>query len=256
MTPHQAIILAAGLGSRLRPLTDTTPKPLVPFFHRPLLDWAVAHAASAGVTRIAVNAFHHADAIAARLAHLAPLYPHCTFHLQREPHLLGTGGAIRHLAPWLDPAPFFVLNADAVFATPLSAVATACASSPTTPPPSAALLVTRDPTLRHARRLGATASPPTPRWTSFAEGDTTASDDPTAFAFCGVMLADAALPARLPPGPSCILRAGFLPYLAALRPALVETRAFFADTGTPAALIDAHVRGFPLLPRGFPFSLP
>ena len=64
-----------------------------------------------------------------------------------------------------------------------------------------------------------------------------------AYTFCGLTLADAGLPARLPGGASCILRQGFVPYLGERRVALVASDAFFADTGTPEALVDAHVRG-------------
>jgi CTP:molybdopterin cytidylyltransferase MocA len=97
--PTQAIILAAGEGRRLAPLTDSLPKPLVPFFGRPLLDWAVRAVVEAGVTRIGINAFHLADAVVRHVeAVLAPRYPAVTFTLSREPQLLGTGGGVRRLA--------------------------------------------------------------------------------------------------------------------------------------------------------------
>lgn len=227
--PTQAIILAAGLGSRLRPVTDTTPKPLVPFFGRPLLDWAVRAAADAGCERIAVNAFHLADAVAARVAELSRRHPRISFFLSREPALLGTGGAVRFLAErgWLRPAPFWVINSDAVFETPLDVMR---GSGP-------ALLVSRDPVHRRLFRLIGSGDA-VPRLRAL---------DPEApahgHAFCGVTLADPELPSRLPPGPSCILRQGLLPYVDTLDVRLVPTGGFFADTGTPAALADAHVRG-------------
>jgi len=211
---RQAIILAAGEGRRLRPITDVTPKPLVPFFGRALVDWALAKVRAAGVERVAVNAFHLADQLA---AHLPP-----DVHLSREPMLLGTGGAVRQLRGWLHPEPFYVVNSDAVFEAPLTVLTQA---------PS--LLVTREPTYASERRVVGTE-----RWEAL-------SDRADAFTFCGVTLADDALPERLPDGASCILRQGFLPYLDRLDVRLVETTAFFADTGTPRALIDAHVRGLP-----------
>lgn len=225
---HQAILLAAGEGRRLSPITDTLPKPLVPFFGRPLIEWALDALITAGVTRIAVNAFHLADALAAHLDALRPvLPPHLELHLSREPTLLGTGGAIAHLRHWLTPgAPFFVLNADAVFAAPLHALAAH---------PAPALLVTREPAFAHERRLLA------------SDGLLAALDErshPQGFTFCGVTLADPGLPSRLPAsGPSCVLRQGFLPSLDAVPVHLVETDDFFADTGTPESLVDAHRRG-------------
>ncbi len=220
----QAVILAAGEGRRLAPITDTLPKPLVPFFGRPLIDWALDKLAEAGVTRVAVNAFHLADALAAHLDRLAPLLPFDDLYVSREHALLGTGGAIANLAPWLAPEPFYVLNADAVFAAPLSTLTDA---------PS--LLVTREPAFASERRLVA------------SHGTLAALDERSpihGFTFCGVTLADPDLPARLPQdGPSCLIRQGFLPFLDQLPVRLVETTGFFADTGTPESLVDAHHRG-------------
>lgn len=240
--PTQAIILAAGEGRRLAPITDTLPKPLVPFFGRPLLDWALAAALRAGVTRIAVNAFHLADQLAAHLAALTPqltrAHPELELHLSREPALLGTGGAVRHLRHWLTPdEPFLVINADAVFAEPLTTLTTH-------QPP--ALLVTREPTFAHERRLVAT---PTGHLAHLDEASPSHG-----YTFCGVTLADPALPQRLPDGPSCILRQGFLPFLADHPVRLVETHQFFADTGTPDLLVDAHRRGHVMTTFGPPLA--
>jgi len=223
----QAIVLAAGEGRRLRPLTLTTPKPLVPFFGRPLLDWAIDALVRAGVTRIAVNAFHLADAVTAHVTALAAAHPALELFVAREPALLGTGGAVQNLRAWLRPEPFFVLNSDAVMAAPVASLTRA---------PS--LLVTRDPRYAAERRLVVDPADPHARWTALRE-----AGDPDAFTFCGLTLADAALPDRLPEGPSCILRQGFVPYLDALDVRLVETRDFFADTGSIRALVAAHVDG-------------
>lgn len=243
--PRQAIILAAGEGRRLAPITDTLPKPLVPFFGRPLIDWALDKVLTAGVTRVAINAFHLADRLEAHVAELArrlaSSHPEVELHLSHEPALLGTGGAVRYLRHWLTPGEsFWVLNADAVFAEPLATLA----------PPAPALLATHEPTFAHERRLLATPDG------HLAGLDP--SSPPGAFTFCGVTLADAGLPERLPDGASCILRQGFLPYLggstpsAQLRVRLVETTAFFADTGTPELLVDAHWRGQVMTTSGPP----
>lgn len=231
---RQAIVLAAGEGRRLRPITLHTPKPLVPFYGRPLLDWAIDKLVAAGVRRIAVNAHHLADVVAAHVAALAARRPEVELHLSREDQLLGTGGALRQLRGWLTPGePFFVVNADAVFAADLSDLVNGLGSA------AAALLVTREPTYASERRLLVDHA----RLVRLDE-----ASDPAGFTFCGVTLADPGLPARLPDGPSCILRQGFLPFLGEAAPRLavacIETHAFFADTGTPEALIDAHVRGY------------
>jgi len=100
------VALAAGAGTRLRPITVTTPKPLCPVGGRPLLDWSLD--ALATVTRsVAVNAHHGLDQIQEHLS-LRP-----RVHLSIETSQpLGTAGAIGQLRPWLDGRAVLVVNAD------------------------------------------------------------------------------------------------------------------------------------------------
>jgi MurNAc alpha-1-phosphate uridylyltransferase len=90
VSPNSAMVLAAGLATRMRPLTNTTAKPLLTLGGRTLLDHALDHLVDAGVETVAVNAHWQADAVAAHLAH-RPLPPRTI--LLREEHLLETGGA-------------------------------------------------------------------------------------------------------------------------------------------------------------------
>nr|WP_294505186.1 nucleotidyltransferase family protein [uncultured Rhodopila sp.] len=108
--PHSAMVLAAGFGTRMRPLTDNTAKPLVKLGGRTLLDYALDHLVVAGVEMVAVNAHWQADAVAAHLAS-RPTPPRTL--LLREEHLLDTGGGVRAALPLLGDDPFFVLNGDA-----------------------------------------------------------------------------------------------------------------------------------------------
>jgi aminoglycoside/choline kinase family phosphotransferase/dTDP-glucose pyrophosphorylase len=105
----KALILAAGLGTRLLPYTAHTPKPLFPIGGRPLLDHAIHRLAAAGCTDIAVNTHHHHARIAAHVG--ANRYPANVF-CRHEPQILGTGGAIANLSDFWDAAPFWVVNAD------------------------------------------------------------------------------------------------------------------------------------------------
>ncbi len=114
-----AFLLAAGLGTRLRPLTLARPKPVVPVANRPLGAFAMAHLASAGVTRIVANVHHLADIAEAQLAAAAPA--HVTLRVIREAHLLGTGGGLKNAWPLLREnaaadAPIVVMNSDILFA--------------------------------------------------------------------------------------------------------------------------------------------
>ncbi len=110
----QAILLAAGLGTRMRPLTDTTPKPLLTLGGRALLDRALDRLADAGATSVVVNAHWHAAQIRAHLAARAGPPP---IVLREEPELLDTGGAVAAALAdgLLGTAPFYVINSDTVW---------------------------------------------------------------------------------------------------------------------------------------------
>jgi MurNAc alpha-1-phosphate uridylyltransferase len=110
VTPHSAMVLAAGLGTRMRPLTDTTAKPLLRLGGRTLLDHALDHLVNAGVSKVAVNAHWRAVAVAAHLARRS--MPPRTV-LLREERLLETGGGVRAALAELGGEPFFVVNGDA-----------------------------------------------------------------------------------------------------------------------------------------------
>jgi MurNAc alpha-1-phosphate uridylyltransferase len=118
--PRSAMVLAAGLGTRMRPLTDTTAKPLLTLGGRTLLDHALDHLVDAGVETVAVNAHWQADAVAAHLAQ-RPSPPRTV--LLREEHLLETGGGVRAALAVLGTDPFFVVNGDAFWLNgPISAL--------------------------------------------------------------------------------------------------------------------------------------
>ena len=110
MIPTAAMVLAAGLGKRMRPLTATRPKPLVEVAGRTLLDRALAHLAAAGVARAVVNVHYMADRIE---AHLAARAPGLQIRISDErARLLETGGGVAHALPLLDADPFLVVNSD------------------------------------------------------------------------------------------------------------------------------------------------
>ena len=99
-----AVVLAAGRGKRLRPLTDLRPKPLCPVANVALLDRNLAAAAEVA-TALAVNAHHLAEQVVAHVGARA--------HLSVQPESYGTAGAIGYLRPWLDGRDVLVLNGDA-----------------------------------------------------------------------------------------------------------------------------------------------
>lgn len=105
----QAMVLAAGLGTRLRPITDTIPKPLVRVAGRPMIDYALDALADAGVRRAAVNVHHFADQMEAHLAD----YPRMEVAVSDErERLMNSGGGLAKGIKLLGPGPLLVMNAD------------------------------------------------------------------------------------------------------------------------------------------------
>src|SRR3984957_6255520 len=111
VSPRSAMVLAAGLATRMRPLTDSTAKPLLTLGGRTLLDHGLDHLVEAGVETVAVNAHWQADAVAAHLEQRSS--PPRTV-LLREENLLETGGGVRAALAILGSEPLFVVNGDAL----------------------------------------------------------------------------------------------------------------------------------------------
>jgi MurNAc alpha-1-phosphate uridylyltransferase len=111
-TPTKAMVLAAGLGARMRPLTDRMPKPLVAVAGRALIDHVLDRLAGAGVERAVVNVHYLADQLDRHLA--ARKKPKITISDERG-LLLGTGGAVVKALPELGDAPFFHINSDTIW---------------------------------------------------------------------------------------------------------------------------------------------
>ncbi len=119
--PQTAMILAAGKGNRMRPITDKTPKPLVEVGGMTLLDRILDHVERAGIGQVVVNAFHLGEQIAAHLEKRSQPPVKVLF----EETLLETGGSVRNALEELSPGkkgseelgkkPFFVINGDVLW---------------------------------------------------------------------------------------------------------------------------------------------
>ena len=106
------MVLAAGLGTRMRPLTDNMPKPLVKVAGRPLIDHVLDRLVEAGVERAVVNVHHFADQMQQHLSRRTA--PQIVISDERG-LLLGTGGGVKKALPELGEAPFFHINSDAIW---------------------------------------------------------------------------------------------------------------------------------------------
>ena len=108
VTVRRAMLLAAGRGERLRPLTDRIPKPLIALAGRPLIDHVLERLREAGIRELVVNSHHLGEQIEAHVRGWRDV----TVRLSRETTLLETGGGVRQALPLLEDEIFFVLNAD------------------------------------------------------------------------------------------------------------------------------------------------
>ncbi|MFI5925161.1 sugar phosphate nucleotidyltransferase [Micromonospora sp. NPDC051543] len=208
-----AVVLAAGEGTRLRPLTERVPKALCPVGNVPLLDRALDRLAGLGLTgpaRVAVNACYLADQVVAHVGDRA--------HLSVEPgDPLGTAGGVANLRDWIDGRGVLVGNADAYLADPATA-----------PGPDVAALL--DGWDRHSvRLLGQPAADP---------------HAPGTFAghcFTGFSLLPWRLVRDLPVVMSDLVRAVWRPAEAAGALDVVPYAGTFYDTGTPADYLAANL---------------
>ncbi|MEU5965343.1 sugar phosphate nucleotidyltransferase [Micromonospora parva] len=208
-----AVVLAAGEGTRLRPLTERVPKALCPVGNVPLLDRALERLAGLGLTgpdRVAVNACYLGEQIVEHVGDRA--------HLSVEPgDPLGTAGGVARLRDWIDGRPVLVGNADAYLADPSAAPG----------PDVAALLDGWDG--HTVRLLGQPAADPAA---------------PGTFAghrFTGFSLLPWRLVRDLPVVFSDLVRAVWRPAEAAGALAVVPYPGTFFDTGTPADYLAANL---------------
>ena len=105
----KAVLLVGGEGTRLRPLTCNTPKPMVPIVNRPFLEHVIAHLKKHGVDEIILTLHYLPDQIERHLGDGGPLNVKLIYTIEESP--LGTAGAVKNVAQYLDE-PFFVLNGD------------------------------------------------------------------------------------------------------------------------------------------------
>lgn len=225
------IILAAGRGTRLAPLTAHHPKPLVPVAGRPLLSWGLDALRSAGVDQIAVNAHHLAAQVEAAFAHTPDVI------VRAEPTLMGTGGGVRHLAHALPTGTLIITNGDALFdfdIAPHLARHRARGAMAT-------LILRRVPADSPFNKVAIDAAGRLVRIAE-VEGLDLASAVESG-AFTGVQIVEPALIAALPEGPGDILRTAYRVRLAEGAPLygdFAPDGCTWIDVGTPDRYRAAH----------------
>ncbi|MBI4775034.1 MAG: NDP-sugar synthase [Deltaproteobacteria bacterium] len=185
---ENAIVLAAGYGERLKPLSLVRPKPLVPLLNRPLLDWVLDYLFSSGIRSAAVNAHHLWECI--RDYTNRSLRDRADVTLIHEPVILGTGGGIKNCARHLaGDGPFLVMNADVVTDLDLGAMASSHVRSG-----APATLALHD--LPRFNSVSVSGD----RITAFAGRSTAGVKDSRLLAFTGIHLIERDLLADIPEG--------------------------------------------------------
>jgi mannose-1-phosphate guanylyltransferase len=236
------MVFGAGLGTRLRPLTELLPKPVVPFFDRPLSGWTVDHLVGAGATSLVVNTHHLAERVEAALReHATRVHPGLPLSFSREERLLGTGGGLRRAweieeqarGPMREDEVLVAMNGDILFAPDLGAILAEHRARRA----EATLVLRRtaDPF-----SLGAIEIDLDGRVVSMLAASSTRTDG-TAAMFTGVHVLSRSVLERLP-AEGCVIRQGYRAWLAEGRAIFgTLTEAPWLDLGTPRVYRDAHL---------------
>ncbi len=220
------MVLAAGLGTRLRPLTDELPKPLCWLGNKPQIDHVLETLAHAGHREAVINTHHLAERFDAAWRARQPL----AIQLSHEPEILGTGGGVAHAAALLGPGDVLVVNADIVALFDLEALYEAHARA------GALATLVIAPRAGERGTVGLDAAGNVTRLRSLVRPGEVDSAD-----YAGIALLSAALRARLS-APSCLVGDGFMPALErGERLATFRLEVPFTDIGSPAAALAANL---------------
>lgn len=220
-----AFVLAAGFGTRLRPLTEHRPKPLVPVCGVPLLSYALAHCARHGLREVVVNAHH----LAHQLEPWAGEREGVNVAISVEPDILGTGGGLKHVAGRLAER-FVVVNGDVLTDVDLSALRAAV------PAGGAAMALRAVPGAGGYGVVAADAGGTVVHLTSLAKAGEPVRTDTH---FTGIHAMDRAALDRVPEGFACVVRTAYTALVPERKVVGVLHEGLWLDLGTPSAYFDA-----------------
>ncbi|MFH1478008.1 MAG: sugar phosphate nucleotidyltransferase [Verrucomicrobiota bacterium] len=224
--PRKAVILAAGFGTRMLPLSLDTPKPMMPLWGKPVLGHILDMLSRWGVEDVLINLHHQPEAICDYVRRRPALRPRVA--LSFEPDIMGTGGALRHATWFLDTHPFWMINAD--IAADLD--------------PRALIMAFRQPRVLAALWLNAARGPRTVEMTGGRITNFASSRPGTkgTWTFCGLQLLSPHILRFIP-------AKGFATIVQAYQQALAQAwkiagvcaaQSYWADIGTPEGYLQAH----------------
>lgn len=232
------MLLAAGLGTRLRPLTETTPKPLLPVGEHSILGWNLLLLKRHGITKVLINLHYKSEQIVEALGDgsrygMRVAYSH-------EPTILGTGGGIKQAEAFLKGEPFVVLNGDTLSECDLTAMITAHSVAHRLHGAPATLAVREDPQASRwgeltldaeSRILQIKGAPPLAGSPSIETGP---------FMFAGIHMMEPSVLDAIPQGPGSIIDV----YWNLLREGRhlhgYRMRGYWSDIGTPDRYAEAQ----------------
>lgn len=246
-----ALVLGAGFGTRLAPLTEHVPKPVIPVLGRPLIGHPLIHLYAGGCSDVWVNAHHRVDRLKATLD---PWLQRRLLKLRvgwsvEQPKILGTAGALRKLEPQIRRSePILMLNGDSILGLDLPGLVAAHRRN-REEGALATLLCLPDPRADAFGALRVNAAGRILERTGLgglpeATEAQLAAATPTIF--CGVHVIEPELLDHLPPAGEygCIVRQGYVPMMqtqsADLRAHFAEPNMLFHDVGTPERYLDAQ----------------
>lgn len=238
-----AMILCAGLGTRLRPLTDERPKPLVPVLDRPLASYALDALARVGVRHVVANAHHLAEQVEPALRPFTDARG-MSLTVLTERTLLGTGGGIRNALPHLGAGPFIVFNGDVLARPDLARALKVHADRRA----RMTLLLRDDP---RARKLGAIEVTGDHRVVRILSEGPEPAEPTRACVFSGIYVVDPGVADDLPTE-GCVVRHTLRRLMARGEPVagVIDDGPWF-DLGTPEtyadaqfAMLDGRLQGF------------
>jgi NDP-sugar pyrophosphorylase family protein len=219
------MILAAGLGTRLRPLTETLPKPLLPIAGRPLIVWNLLLLRRHGVTDVIINLHHLGHLLEQALGDGSRFGMRIAY--SQEPVLLGTGGGLKQAEPFFSGEPFFALNGDTLFDLDLGAMAAAHRRRGAV----ATMAVRADP---DPEQWGAVELDDTQRIVRINRRGMAAGGQTEKRMFAGVHVMHPRLLADVPAGRGSSIIEAYVGAIQAGEPvAGFELRGYWSDVGTP-----------------------
>ena len=234
----RAMLLCAGLGSRLGALSDQRPKPMLPVCGMPILRYGIAQLVGHGIADIVINVHHRGDVIEREIGDGRAFGARISY--SHEEVLLGTGGGLKHALPLLSPdgrdEPFISMNGKLIFDVDFTALRQAFTT---------ALAASRD-------LLGMMVVRRVPDAVAWGAVDVRSSAMGPRIVnilglgehmFCGVHITRPSVVARLPDGDACMIRQGYLPWIAAgaSLAAYEHSQGYFAEHSTPERYLASNL---------------